>query len=82
MAFGKIKTSAVKALGKQTRWTRELLLATLETAVTNPRVNIFWNEFSWEEKLSSFDMIDWAASYPDDIPSRSLLFEDPWSTWV
>ena len=84
LAFAHLKTSNVKSLGKQTRWTKELLFTTLEDAISNPRLGIHWADFSEEEKLASFNMIDWAASYPDDIPSRSLLLEseDQWSTWA
>ena len=84
LAFAHLKTSNVKSLGKQTRWTKELLLTTLENAISNPRLGIHWADFSEEEKLGTFNMIDWAAAYPDDIPSRSLLLEseDQWSTWA
>ena len=84
LAFAHLKTSSVKSLGKQTRWTKELLLTNLENAISNPRLGIHWADFSEEEKLGTFDMIDWAAAYPDDIPSRSLLLEseDQWSTWA
>ena len=74
----------MKSLGKQTRWSKELLLTTLKDAISNPRLGIHWDDFSEEEKLGTFNMIDWAAAYPDDIPSRSLLLEseDQWSTWA
>ena len=44
-----------------------------------------WSNFSPEDKLACFDMVDWVTSCPDDPPSRSLMFEpkeDPWSTWA
>ena len=86
LAFAHIKsTLEVKSLGRPTKWTRQLLFSHLEGAFDRPRRGISWADFSPEEKLACFDMVDWAFTCPLDPPSRSLMFqpeEDPWSTWA
>ena len=85
LTFGHLKcTSQLMSLGRQTRWTRQLLLSELEAAFSK-RGGYSWSDFSPEEKLACFDMVDWAGSCPDDPPSRSLMFvpdQDQWSNWA
>ena len=60
-------------------------MAGLEAAFNKPRYGILWSEFNLEEKVACFDSVDWAASYPLDLPSRYLMFErdeDDWSNWA
>ena len=86
LTFAHIKaTLEVKSLGRPTKWTRQLLLSHLVAAFDRPRRGISWADFSPEEKLACFDMVDWASTCPLDPPSRSLMFqpeEDPWSNWA
>ena len=42
---------------------------------SRPKRGVLWFDFSPEEKLAYFDMINWPESCPDDPPSRSLMFE-------
>ena len=42
---------------------------------SRPKRGVLWFDFSPEEKLAYFDMINWPDSCPDDPPSRSLMFE-------
>ena len=85
LTFGHLKcTSELMSLGRQTRWTKQLLLSELEAAFSK-RGGYSWSDFSPEEKLACFDMVDWAGSCPDDPPSRSLMFvpdQDQWSNWA
>ena len=85
LTFGHLKcTSELMSLGRQTRWTKQLLLSELEAAFSK-RGGYSWSDFSPEEKLACFDMVDWAVSCPNDPPSRSLMFEpdqDQWSNWT
>ena len=85
LTFGHLKcTSQLMSLGRQTRWTRQLLLSELEAAFSK-RGGYSWSDFSPEEKLACFDMVDWAVSCPNDPPSRSLMFvpdQDQWSNWA
>ena len=86
LTFGHLKkcTSELMSLGRQTRWTKELLLSELEAAFSK-RGGYSWSDFSPEEKLACFDMVDWAVSCPNDPPSRSLMFvpdQDQWSNWA
>ena len=60
-------------------------MSDLEAAFSKPRRGIHWSDFSPEEKLACFDMVDWGATFPLDPPPRSLMFEpdeDQWSTWA
>ena len=85
LTCGHLGQSKAQSLGRWTSWTRDLLISDLEAAFTKPRRGIFWSDFSPEEKLACFDMVDWGATYPHDPPPRSLMFqpeEDPWSTWA
>ena len=85
LTFGHLKcTSQLMSLGRQTRWTRQLLLSELEAAFSK-RGGYSWSDFSPEEKLACFDMVDWAGSCPNDPPPRSLMFkpdQDQWSNWT
>ena len=85
LKYAHLKTSQLKGIGKQSRWTKESLLFHLEAAFSNPRRGVIWTRCTLEEKVNFFDMVDWAAYCPDDPPSRALMFqpdEDPWSTWA
>ena len=85
LTFGHLGQSRAQSMGRWTSWTRDLLISDLEAAFTKPRRSIFWSDFSPEEKLACFDMVDWGATYPLDPPPRSLMFEpaeDYWSTWA
>ena len=85
LTCGHLGQSRAQSLGRWTSWTRDLLISDLEAAFTRPRRGIFWSDFSPEEKLARFDMVDWGATYPLDPPPRSLMFEpaeDYWSTWA
>ena len=85
LTFSHLGQSRAQSLGRWTSWTRDLLISDLEAAFTKPRRSIFWSDFSPEEKLACFDMVDWGATYPVDPPPRSLMFEpaeDHWSTWA
>ena len=85
LTCGHLGQSKAQSLGRWTSWTRELLLSDLAAAFTKPKRGIFWSDFSPEEKLDRFDMVDWAEAYPLDPPPRSLMFEpveDQWSTWA
>ena len=85
LTYGHLSQSRAQSLGRWTSWTRDLLISDLEAAFTRPRRGIFWSDFSPEEKLARFDMVDWGASYPLDPPPRSLMFEpaeDHWSAWA
>ena len=85
LTCGHLGQSRAQSLGRWTSWTRDLLISDLEAAFTKPRRSIFWSDFSPEEKLARFDMVDWGATYPLDPPPRSLMFEpaeDHWSTWA
>ena len=85
LTFSHLGQSRAQSLGRWTSWTRDLLISDLEAAFTKPRRSIFWSDFSPEEKLACFDMVDWGATYPLDPPPRSLMFkpaEDHWSTWA
>jgi len=60
-------------------------MSDLEAAFSKPRRGIIWSNFSPEEKLAHFDMVNWEATFPLDPPPRSLMFEadeDQWSTWA
>ena len=65
----------MKSLGRWTSWTRDFLHSELDAKFSRPRRGVLWSNFSPEEKLAHFDMIDWPESCPDDPPSRSLMFE-------
>ena len=83
--FRHLRPAKVKSMGRWTSWTRVKLLSFLEETFNKPRQGTYWSDFSPEEKLGSFKAIDWAASFPLDPPSRTLMFEpeeDPWSTWA
>ena len=85
LTFSHLGQSRAQSLGRWTSWTRDLLISDLEAAFTKPRRSIYWSDFSLEEKLACFDMVDWGATYPLDPPPRSLMFEpaeDHWSTWA
>ena len=85
LTCGHLGQSRAQSLGRWTSWTRDLLISDFEAAFTKPRRTIFWSDFSPEEKLACFDMVDWGATYPLDPPPRSLMFEpaeDHWSTWA
>ena len=90
LMFQHLRPAKVKSMGRWTSWTRVQLLSVLKETFSRPRRGTYcdtpsWSDFSQEEKLGSFNMIDWAASYPLDPPPRSLMFEpeeDPWSTWA
>jgi len=85
LTFGHLGQTRAQSLGRWTSWTRDLLISDLEAAFTKPRRSIFWSDFSPEEKLACFDMVDWGATYPVDPPPRSLMFEpaeDHWFTWA
>ena len=90
LMFRHLRPAKVKSMGRWTSWTRVQLLSVLKETFSRPRRGTYcdtpsWSDFSPEEKLGSFNMIDWAASYPLDPPPRSLMFEpeeDPWSTWA
>ena len=85
MTYGHLSHAKVKSLGRWTSWTRDRLVSGLDAAFSRPRRGISWFDFSPEEKLAHFAMVDWAATYPDDPPSRTLLLEpdeDLWSTWA
>ena len=75
LRFGHLGPSKMKSLGRWTSWTREFLHSELEAKFSRPRRGVLWSNFSPEEKLAHFDMIDWPESCPDDPPSRSLMFE-------
>ena len=85
LAFAHLNPTKVRSLGRRTSWTKALLMSDLAAAFSKPRLGISWSDFSPEEKLAHFGMVDWAASHPDDPPSRALMVEpdeDPWSTWA
>ena len=75
LRFGHLGPSKVKSLGRWTSWTRDSLHSELDAMFSRPRRGVLWFDFSPEEKLAHFDMIDWPDSCPDDPPSRSLMFE-------
>ena len=85
LTFGHLKfTYELMSLGRQTSWTKQLLLSELEAAFSK-RGGYSWSDFSPEEKLACFDMVDWAGSCPNDPPPRSLMFkpdQDQWSNWT
>ena len=85
MTLDHMDSDKVKSLGRPTSWTKDLLMSELEAAFHKPRFGILWSEFSLEEKVACFDSVDWAASYPLDLPPRHLMFErgkDEWSNWA
>ena len=85
LTFAHLNPAKVRSLGRRTSWTKALLMSDLAAAFSKPRLGISWSDFSPEEKLAHFGMVDWAASHPDDPPSRALMVEpdeDPWSTWA
>ena len=85
LTYGHLGQAKAQSLGRWTSWTRDLLISDLEASFTKPRRGIFWSDFSPEERLACFDMVDWGATYPLDPPPRSLMFEpdeDQWSTWA
>jgi len=75
LRFGHLNPSKVKSLGRWTSWTRDSLHSELDAKFSKPRRGVLWSDFSPEEKLAHFDMIDWPNSCPDDPPSRSLMFK-------
>ena len=85
LTLNHMESNKVKSLGRPTSWTKDLLMSTLEAAFNKPRFGILWSEFGLEEKVACFDSVDWAASYPLDLPPRHLMFErgkDEWSNWA
>ena len=85
LTHGHLGQGKAKSLGRWTSWTRDLLLSDLAAAFNRPKRGISWSDFSLEEKLGCFDMVDWAETYPLDPPPRTLMFqpeEDQWSTWA
>jgi len=85
LTFGHLSQAKVQSLGRWTSWTKSLLMSDLEAAFSKPRRGIIWSNFSPEEKLAHFDMVNWEATFPLDPPPRSLMFEadeDQWSTWA
>jgi len=72
---GHLGPNKVKSLGRWTSWTRDSLHSELDAMFSRPRRGVLWFDFSPEEKLAYFDMINWPESCPDDPPSRSLMFE-------
>ena len=75
LRFGHLGPSKVKSLGRWTSWTRDSLHSELDAMFSRPKRGVLWFDFSPEEKLAFFDMINWPDSCPDDPPSRSLMFE-------
>ena len=75
LRFGHLSPSKVKSLGRWTSWTRDSLHSELDAMFSRPKRGVLWFDFSPEEKLAYFDMINWPESCPDDPPSRSLMFE-------
>ena len=75
LKFGHLGPSKVKSLGRWTSWTRDFLHSELDAMFSRPKRGVLWFDFSPEEKLAYFDMINWPDSCPDDPPSRSLMFE-------
>ena len=85
LTFGHLSQTKVQSLGRRTSWTKSLLMSDLEAAFSKPRRGIIWSDFSPEEKLAHFDMVNWEATFPLDPPPRSLMLEpeeDQWSTWA
>ena len=85
LTLNHMESNKVKSLGRPTSWTKDLLMSTMEAAFNKPRFGILWSEFGLEEKVACFDSVDWAASYPLDLPPRHLMFErgkDEWSNWA
>ena len=85
MTLNHMESNKVKSLGRPTSWTKDLLMSTMEAAFNKPRFGILWSEFGLGEKVACFDSVDWAASYPLDLPPRHLMFErgkDEWSNWA
>ena len=72
---GHLGPNKVKSLGRWTSWTRDSLHSELDAMFSRPRRGVLWFDFSPEEKLAFFDMINWPDSCPDDPPSRSLMFK-------
>lgn len=82
--YASLNRAKAKLAGRWvSKWTKASLLASLDAFWTRPKHGLKWSDFSHEEKLLHFDMIDWPGC-PDDIPPKSLLFDqvDPWSTWA
>ena len=82
--YASLNTTKAMLAGRWvSKWTKASLQASLNTFWTRPKHGLKWSDFSQEEKLLHFDMIDWPGC-PDDIPPKSLLLDqvDPWSTWA
>ena len=80
--FCHLSPGGVKSLGRWTSWTGARLEEFLSDAFTKPRFDIFWSEYSPEEKLEASKMVDWRESFPDDPPPSYLLanFGELWSS--
>ena len=80
--FCHLSPGGVKSLGRWTSWTGARLEEFLSEAFTRPRFDMFWSEYSPEEKLEASKMVDWRESFPDDPPPSYLLsnFGELWSS--
>ena len=71
--FSHLSPGGVKSLGRWTSWTGDSLEAFLSKAFTRPRFDMFWSEYSPEERVEASKMVDWRESFPDDPPPSYLL---------
>ena len=78
--FCHLSPGGVKSLGRWTSWTGARLEEFLSEAFTRPRFDMFWSEYSPEEKLEASKMVDWRESFPDD-PPPSYLLADLGQSW-
>ena len=72
-AFSHLSLGKVTSLGRWTSWTGDRLEAFLSEAFTRPRFDMFWSEYTPEEKVEASKMVDWRESFPDDPPPSYLL---------